>query len=82
MADLEELAGQLTDQQVFELMQIRDDDRGYLARGDQAGLSAIGLAEPPRGQGSYRLTILGMQVRASLPAFQRARSRTQGNPNA
>ena len=81
MADLEALAGRLTDQQVFELMQVRDDDRGYLARGDQAGLSAIGLAEPPHGQGAYRLTILGTQVRANLPGLMRARSRTQGNPN-
>ncbi len=68
--DIAQLAAGLTGLQRVELRLIRDDDQGFMARGDQAGLTRIGLAIPPMGQGCYRLTPLGTALRAHLLANQ------------
>lgn len=65
-ADVERVAKGLTKAQRYELRQVRHEDRGYLARGDQAGLAQIGLAVPPTGQGFYCLSKLGIAVRHYL----------------
>ena len=61
-----EVAERLTKAQRHELRQVQDEDRGYLARGDQAGLVRAGLAVPPMGQGFMYLSKLGLAVRAIL----------------
>lgn len=53
----------LTDDQRRELLLIRDEDNGYLARGDQAGLVRAGLAIPPMGGGFYYLSKHGVALR-------------------
>lgn len=63
----ERIAAGLTAAQRYEMRTIRDEDATYLARGDQAGLVDIGLAvSPPNMMGFYRLTPLGLAVRAHL----------------
>lgn len=57
----------LTEAQLYELRQVRDEDQGALARGDQAGLCEAGLAMPPSNcMGFYMLSHLGLQVRALI----------------
>lgn len=57
----------LTADQVRELRMIRDEDDGFLARGDQADLCGSGLAKSPdTGMGFYRLTASGLEARAKV----------------
>lgn len=64
--DLAEMAGRLTKAQRNELRAVRDEDRGCLARGDQAELVKAGLAVPPMGSSFYYLSRLGQQLRSYL----------------
>jgi hypothetical protein len=67
MTDAKQIAARLSKAQKREIKLVRDDDCGYLARGDQSGLSKVGLAVPPRNcMGYYRLTLLGLAVRKEL----------------
>jgi len=57
----------LTKAQINELRLIRDEDAGYLARGDQADLVTSGLAKPPgSAMGYYQLTTSGHEARKAV----------------
>lgn len=62
----------ITRTQAAELRLVRDEDDGFLARGDLADLCGLGLAKPPETtNGFYRLTRSGFE----------ARNAVQGNPH-
>jgi hypothetical protein len=63
---VERVAAGLTGKQRDELLAVRAEDCGYLARGDQARLVHAGLAVPPMGSGYYYLSNLGLAVRQFL----------------
>lgn len=57
----------LTKAQINELRLVRDEDGGYLARGDQADLVGLGLAKPPyNSSGYYTLTSSGAEARIAV----------------
>lgn len=57
----------LTKTQINELRLVRDEDGGYLARGDQADLVGHGLAKPPcNSSGYYTLTSSGVEARIAV----------------
>ena len=64
--DLGEMARKLSRAQIWELRHVRNDDQGFLARGDPSNLTAAGMATAPMGQGYYRLTPLGLALRSHL----------------
>ena len=67
MTDIDRIVAGLSKAQKSELRQVQDDDMGYLARGDQAGLVNLGLAVAPHSaMGFYRLTATGLAVRARI----------------